>query len=195
MDKCQCGSVLSSRAKKCKECHMANVTKRWTCVCGNKMDKRSKKKTGLCRDCYINLVNTNGDAKCIACGGKTSEPRAEYCKPCWDARPTIGHKISHRNSRLKRQYKINLDDYAKILEKQNNKCAICLTDQSELKNNLSVDHDRKCCAGKDSCGKCVRGLLCNNCNFALGHLKDNESLIQSALDYVRKHNMKIKEKI
>ena len=188
MDKCQCGSVLSSRAKKCKECHMANVTKRWTCVCGNKMDKRSKKKTGLCRDCYIKLVNTNGEAKCITCGESTSEPRANYCKTCWLGRPVDGPTMIRRRARLKAWFKLSLEDYDEMLRKQNNKCAICLIDQSELSKSLSIDHDRKCCPEEKSCGKCVRGLLCSNCNFAIGLLKDNEVTIQMAYKYVTTYN-------
>jgi hypothetical protein len=30
-------------------------------------------------------------------------------------------------------------------------------------------------------------LLCTNCNFALGHFKDNVEVIQKAIDYLKEH--------
>ena len=161
------------------------------CQCGNKVDKRSKKKTGLCRDCYIKSVNTNGEAKCITCGGKTSEPRAEYCKPCWLNRPVEGRKTTYRKYQLKKKYKLTFEQYDEMLAAQGGKCAICLTDYTELSESLYVDHNRKCCPSKESCGNCVRGLLCRQCNFAIGLLKDNEVIIKTASDYVKKHNEKV----
>lgn len=43
---------------------------------------------------------------------------------------------------------------------------------------LVVDHDHK--TGK------VRGLLCHNCNRALGLLKDNKEIIQNCLSYLER---------
>lgn len=37
----------------------------------------------------------------------------------------------------------------------------------------------------------VRGILCNNCNIALGHLKESEERILALLEYNRKHNGKV----
>jgi hypothetical protein len=34
-----------------------------------------------------------------------------------------------------------------------------------------VDHDHSCCQGRRSCGKCVRGALCNRHNLYLGFIE------------------------
>ena len=65
-----------------------------------------------------------------------------------------------RNSRLKCEYGITLEDYNKLFDEQNGCCAICGKHQSEFKRPLSVDHDHN--TGK------VRGLLCTPCNNGLG---------------------------
>lgn len=43
---------------------------------------------------------------------------------------------------------------------------------------LHVDHNHKCCPGQKSCGKCVRGILCNYCNSTLGYAKENPSVLR-----------------
>jgi len=40
-------------------------------------------------------------------------------------------------------------------------------------DGLCVDHDHKCCAGKKSCGECVRGILCRRHNLAEGFLNSD----------------------
>ncbi len=64
-----------------------------------------------------------------------------------------------RNSELKKGFGITIDDYDKILEKQDFKCAICRIPQSSLEKRLAVDHCHK--TGK------VRGLLCLSCNTVI----------------------------
>lgn len=51
-------------------------------------------------------------------------------------------------------------DRQKLLEKQENRCAMCGNHESELKSGLHVDHCHKTMI--------VRGLLCNACNVHLG---------------------------
>jgi hypothetical protein len=55
------------------------------------------------------------------------------------------------------------------------RCAICAT-----YGDLVIDHDHQ--TGR------VRGLLCNNCNLALGLLGDNTDVIDSAGRYLRERS-------
>lgn len=67
-------------------------------------------------------------------------------------------------SRVKR----SLEDYETVLTKQGGHCATCANTEAENGKRLSWDHDHSCCAGRKSCGQCVRGLLCISCNRLLG---------------------------
>jgi len=53
---------------------------------------------------------------------------------------------------------------------------------------LVVDHDHECCPGDSpSCGLCVRGLLCGQCNMAIGLLGESIPRIRGALEYLEKN--------
>jgi hypothetical protein len=51
-----------------------------------------------------------------------------------------------------------------------------------------VDHDHACCP-RDvtrTCGNCVRGFLCNDCNTGLGMFKDNPRRLHFAAEYLQR---------
>ena len=81
--------------------------------------------------------------------------------------------------RLK-QYGITPDDYIQMLGNQNGECAICGSPDSGCikKERLHVDHCH-------TTGK-VRGLLCTNCNQAIGKFKDSPELLRLAAMYIEK---------
>lgn len=89
-----------------------------------------------------------------------------------------------KGGHLKRQYNITPADYNKLLEDQNFCCAGCGRHVSEFKNALAVDHDHNCCKEDISCGRCIRGLLCQLCNTGIGLLGDNIEGVKKALDYL-----------
>jgi hypothetical protein len=63
-------------------------------------------------------------------------------------------------------YKMTLDTF---LKRSANGCEIC---GNKPERNLHVDHDHNCCNGRKSCGKCVRGIICNRCNTAVDKMED-----------------------
>jgi len=75
-------------------------------------------------------------------------------------------------------YGITLDDYNKMFAEQEGKCSICGTHVCSTGRALAVDHDHE--TGK------VRGLLCANCNTALGKFNDDVELLKKAIDYLRR---------
>lgn len=68
-------------------------------------------------------------------------------------------------------------------------CSLCGT----ADGSLAVDHDHSCCAEKKrSCGECVRGLLCSDCNFLLGWvdkiLVPRPDLLARLSEYLGQHS-------
>lgn len=88
--------------------------------------------------------------------------------------------ISSRKAHLKRKYGITLDEFNKMLKKQDGKCAICGGTETRDKHKvMAVDHDHK--TGK------IRQLLCFKCNSALGNFNDDIQVLKKAIKYLKKH--------
>lgn len=76
-----------------------------------------------------------------------------------------------------RKYGISYAEYGVFLALQKGGCAICSTPFEEaLRGVLFVDHCH-------TTGR-VRGLLCQNCNTAIGLLKDSPLLCTKAAEYL-----------
>ena len=86
------------------------------------------------------------------------------------------HTVKRRKrSELLKKFGINFDQYNEMLVEQNYVCAICKREDA-CGRDLAVDH---CHITKK-----VRGLLCTNCNTALGGFQDNADIVKNALEYV-----------
>lgn len=107
---------------------------------------------------------------------KINEKRKEKNKEYYQ-KPEI--KLKFKNNSLKKQFNITLDDYEKMLTEQSGVCYICNQPETSVRNRrLAVDHNH-------STGK-IRGLLCSNCNRALGLFKDSADLLLAAAKYLEK---------
>lgn len=127
---------------------------------------------------------------CRPCGrAKGSEWRAK--SPDWREknRARLASLYQDQDRYLDYRYRslfgITLAQYEAMLVKQGGGCAICATVPSEDEPRLAVDHDHRCCpTKKKSCGACVRGLLCGNCNRGIGYLQDRPDLLSRAFEYL-----------
>lgn len=90
------------------------------------------------------------------------------------------HPNRAKHADLAKHYRISLDDYEGLVEKQNGKCRICEIDETLVirgkRVRLAVDHCHK--TGK------IRGLLCSACNKGLGGFKDSPDLLRKAAAYL-----------
>lgn len=76
--------------------------------------------------------------------------------------------------------------YERAYIKQDGRCAICGCKlNSSRYTRFAGDHDHKTGA--------LRGLLCMNCNTALGLMKDSPIRLQNAIDYINKYSRSNKD--
>jgi hypothetical protein len=134
-----------------------------------------KVKTKICFKC-----KEEKEANCFHADKRnTSTGLYAWCKVCKSKAGSLwGKKNSTRvrNAQLKRNYGISLEDYQKMKEAQNNCCATCKRNESKLKRSLMVDHCHD--SGK------IRGLLCDECNLALGKIEDNIQTLEKMILYL-----------
>lgn len=107
---------------------------------------------------------------------KTKDELSTVCRRC------------QRNSHLMRRFGIALVEYEAMLLSQDGGCAACGKTEEVNGRMLAVDHDHACCPGNITCGKCLRGLLCNPCNLVLGMTRDDVGKLGSLITYLRKAN-------
>lgn len=81
---------------------------------------------------------------------------------------------SLRTCQYKRKYGITIQQYDALFAAQNGVCAIC--SRPPGKRRLAVDHCHTT--------KAVRGLLCVQCNTAIGKLNDDPELLRRAIAYL-----------
>lgn len=96
------------------------------------------------------------------------------------ARRTI-EKERRARLRLLHRYGLTGEQYDRLLVKQGGGCAVCAIDCGTKTNpTLHVDHNH-------TTGK-VRGLLCQNCNTAIGSFREDPALLLRALAYLQHHS-------
>lgn len=103
-------------------------------------------------------------------------------------------QAADRANNLKSKYRITLEQFNALYEAQDGLCACC-GEPPRDDEILHVDHDHNCCPGKRSCGQCIRGLIHNSCNRAMGLLCDDPDRILHAARYLIDHAEKKQREI
>lgn len=133
----------------------------------------------LCKE--YKLWDNFGLYKSGACGHNS------VCKDCSNERTKTKYGYSsspeYRIKQVCRIYNLNSEqesDYrSHVLGDK--PCAAC---KKPFNGGVPfVDHDHKCCPGRNSCGRCVRGFIHSHCNFILGRAKDDPCLLDSLSEY------------
>ena len=182
-----------------KLCPSCNIRKKLLDFSINR--KRSDGREAYCRDCRsnkgknrynkatnINPYESSDKPKiCSKCNKTKTEKEFYFRKESGNLRPECKACISMQVACNK--YGISIDEVMKLYEKANNKCQVCgseetpgIDHQSSKYRPLVIDHDHKT--------KEIRGLLCNWCNSAIGHLKDNPENCLKMFDYLKKTSSK-----
>ena len=129
-------------------------------LCRQKENQRTRKrykrarKIGKCTKCH--KLAANGKIWCDSCSEK------------------------YKYNSLYYTYGLTKQDYDVLFDKQKGVCGICGKSESKVYKGvawkLSVDHDHN--TGK------IRGLLCNNCNRALGLMQERKEVLYSAIKWI-----------
>jgi len=157
-----------------------------TCTCGSSFTPRPEA-TG--RNRY----------RCNACNAKAAmvyrqnNPETVKRTECTrGAHPERAAAVARwsRRSKLRSRYGLTLEQYDEMWRKQNGVCIICKKPETAASSrpnphmggrkirSLAVDHSHAT--------KKVRGLLCMNCNRAIGFLQESFELAHRLADYL--HN-------
>lgn len=136
------------------------------------------------RDCYHasrRTIDELGRRSCRECGVKFYDHEVvrragNWCAKCRAAyyRVLNANNREAQRQRNLRKFGLTVKEYDVLLERQGGVCAICNRPPGGVR--LAVDHSHE--TGQ------VRGLLCFNCNVAIGKLHDDPTLLLRAADYL-----------
>ncbi|MFE2230232.1 endonuclease VII domain-containing protein [Streptomyces kronopolitis] len=148
---------------RCRECvaeYGATYSRRRRKALGKTVRERADVPPGhkLCRTC--GEIKPHGEWHRNA---TASDGLSTRCKAC--------RAVQGRASHLKRHYGLTVAERDTMLKEQFGICPICLEPGPK-----HVDHDHD--TGK------VRGVLCFNCNSALGKLRDDPDAMRRAIAYL-----------
>ena len=112
-----------------------------------------------------------------------------HCRECRNAKMRnwkSRNPINVRNQNRYTRFRLRPHEFENLVSEQGNKCAICFEPETAINSyikgidSLSVDHCHK--TGK------IRELLCKKCNALIGMSRESIEILQSAIDYIRRHN-------
>ena len=114
---------------------------------------------------------------CNSCGNE--KPPSDFYKKDWKTGRLDG---ICKGCRIVKQRERNLgitdEEYWSLYHRQGGKCGICRRRlYSKRYKRFAVDHDHE--TGR------IRGLLCTNCNTAIGLLRDCPNALERAIDWVK----------
>jgi hypothetical protein len=146
----------------------------WFYVKGEWPERRVRFKNGDINDCrFENLTLFDGIAG--EYDHKSQEGKNAYLRAYRKMNPQKEQARSLRNN-----FNLSLEEYKRMWDSQGGLCAICNQPETHKRNgktkNLAVDHDHQ--TGK------IRGLLCFDCNTGIGKLKEDASILLSAIHYL-----------
>lgn len=120
---------------------------------------------------------------CSTCGVNPRDKHRSQCIECRNESNrkkilTDEEKLNRKAGRIASLYKVSKDKAFELLEIKS--CEICDSDVGGNERLLHVDH----CHTTEQ----VRGVLCFNCNAALGHINDDKERLLDMVVYLSKND-------
>ena len=124
--------------------------------------------------------NTGIEKWCYKC--QKYQPRDMFRKDCSKSDGQSNRCRDCQNIIEKDRKRIRIrigsaDLYRNLFDSQSGCCKICKRHQSEFTQRFAVDHNHE--------NGSIRGLLCTPCNLAIGLLRDNPEIVDSASRYLK----------
>lgn len=117
-----------------------------------------------CADCYNEARRKNADP----------ELQNKRSKEWYE-----NNKERVRENQMMKKYGVTVEQFNEMVSHQNNQCEIC-SKVMDGPREPAIDHCH-------STGE-VRGLLCINCNVAIGHMNDDTERLMNAIKYLEKYS-------
>lgn len=147
----------------CKDCRKKEIQKKRFCPTKKKLKKSTEFSDGT------KLCSTCEERKLLSEFNFSNSNHTAYRPYCRVCQILITKRV---------KFGISPEEFLKLSKEQNNCCYIC-NSPNQNHYHLAVDHCHN--TGK------VRGLLCNNCNSALGFMQDSPDLLLKAAEYLKSH--------
>ncbi len=121
----------------------------------------------ICSKCNQSLPESSFHKRTYSSGNIGLQPKCKKCSTKNRRQYYKPHEF------MRRKFKLTEQQYAELIS--NNNCEIC----NRVLKKKCIDH----CHSTNI----VRGVLCNNCNTALGLVGDNVSVLEEMIKYLQKH--------
>ena len=94
------------------------------------------------------------------------------------AREVASRGVCARHASICGRHRMDPDEYVRLSANG------CMNPACREAYPLQIDHDHSCCPGANSCGRCIRGLLCGGCNKRLAHMEAGRGHYEGLLQYL-----------
>lgn len=86
-----------------------------------------------------------------------------------------------------RKYGITLEEYNMRREQQKYCCMVCKRNEREVEQGRAIANTTALQVDHCHVTQTIRGLLCTNCNTMLGKVKDDVSILEAAIVYLKRN--------
>lgn len=146
--------------KTCTKCDVAKPVESFN------WKKKGVQRSAICKDCHKEYRKAHYNSN-----------RNKYIAKARAWELASGGKIFLR-------YGLTDEALQAMMDKYQGMCWLC-----RKKPAVHIDHDHTCCSirSQQTCGKCIRGVLCSGCNTGLGQLGDSLEGLERATLYLQQH--------
>ncbi len=147
-----------------------------------------------CRSCGADLQEKGKNRKARYCNvtcanqfyykQRKYQPVSDECRKQRKSVDGLTEPERCRKNEIWSKYRLDWNEYLELFYDQNECCAICKRSLSLVSQGRKFNSGGMACVDHCHSTGRVRGLLCAECNKALGGFKDNVQNLQNAIEYL-----------